>query len=167
MTRHSDGEKPRTAAIPGIVMSHRLARLAYIVRHVVSDAITNRVSDPRISPFTSITRVELSQDLKFTDVFVSVMASETECLTTMKGLQSARGMIQTRLAKRLETRQCPHLRFHLDMGIKIGIETVRAMNRSNPDAPEDATNPTQPPADNPPGEPRQPGNKNSSFGVDP
>ncbi len=148
-------------------MSHRLARLAHIIRNVVSDAIINRVSDPRISPFTSITRVELSPDLKFSDVFVSVMASEADCLTTMKGLQSARGMIQTRLAKRLETRQCPHLRFHLDMGIKIGIDTVRAMNPDNPEALEDTTNPTQPPAEDAPGEPGQPADSHSSFGVDP
>ncbi|MFH1420258.1 MAG: 30S ribosome-binding factor RbfA [Planctomycetota bacterium] len=148
-------------------MSHRLARLAHIVRHVVSDAIANRVSDPRISPFTSITRIELSTDLKFADVFVSVMASEADCQTTMKGLQSARGMIQTRLAKRLETRQCPHLRFHLDMGIKIGIETVRAMDRGSPASPEGTTDPTQMPSEDRSEEPGHTADRHTSFGAEP
>jgi ribosome-binding factor A len=109
-------------------MSYRLQRVAHIIRDVVSDAIANRVSDPRVHRFTSVTRVEVSTDLRFADVHVSVMGTETESQTTMKGLQSARGMIQTRLAKRLEIRQCPLLRFHLDKGIKIGIETIRTLD---------------------------------------
>jgi ribosome-binding factor A len=109
-------------------MSHRIARVAHIVRDVVSDAIANRVSDPRVHRFTSVTRVELTADLRYADVHVSVMGTEAESQTTMTGLASARGMIQTRLAKRLDIRQCPILRFHLDLGIKIGIETIRIID---------------------------------------
>jgi ribosome-binding factor A len=109
-------------------MSHRIARVAHIVRDVVSDAIANRVSDPRIHRFTSVTRVELTADMRYADIHVSVMGTEAESQTTMTGLASARGMIQTRLARRLDTRVCPILRFHLDMGIKIGIETIRMID---------------------------------------
>jgi ribosome-binding factor A len=105
-----------------------MARVAHIVRDVVSDAIANRVSDPRIHRFTSVTRVELTADLHYADVHVSVMGTDAESQTTMTGLASARGMIQTRLAKRLDIRQCPILRFHLDLGIKIGIETIRMID---------------------------------------
>jgi ribosome-binding factor A len=115
-------------------MSHRIARMAHIIRDVVSDAIANRVSDPRVHRFTSVTRVELTADLRYADVHVSVMGTEAESQTTMTGLASARGMIQTRLAKRLDIRLCPILRFHLDMGIKIGIETIRIIDAAAAEA---------------------------------
>ena len=113
-------------------MSHRMARVAHIVRDVVSDAIANRVSDPRIHRFTSVTRVELTADLRYADVYVSIMGTDAESQTTMTGLTSARGMIQTRLAKRLDIRQCPILRFHLDMGIKIELKRFGSSTRPRP-----------------------------------
>lgn len=124
-------------------MHHRLERLASLVREVVSEALMNRVSDPRVSRFTSVTRVSVSPDLAFADVHVSVMGDAAAGRTTLRGLTSARGMIQTILARQLSTRQCPTLRFHLDDSIKRGMETVRQLDqmaaeraaRSSPPAP--------------------------------
>jgi len=109
-------------------MSHRKDRLAHVVRDIVSDAILNRVSDPRVNELTSVTRVELSADLKVATVYVSVMGTDIDARTTMRGLQSARGMIQTRLARRLNIRQCPSIRFHLDEGIKRAIEIFQKID---------------------------------------
>lgn len=122
-------------------MAYRNERLAAVTREVVSDAISNRLSDPRISRFTSVTRVLVSRDLLFADIFVSVMGSESEARTTMKGLASARGLVQSRLARQLNIRQCPELRFHLDQGLKIGLETIRELDRvlSEPCESESAT----------------------------
>jgi len=108
-------------------MSYRSERLSNVVRNVVSDAIANRLWDPRVSHFTSVTRVELSGDLRFADVYVSVMGTDSEARKTMKGLESARGMIQTRLARSVDLRQCPLLRFHLDTGLKTALETHRLL----------------------------------------
>jgi len=109
-------------------MSHRSGRVSHLIREVVSDAIAHRLSDPRISRFTSVTRVELSADLKFADVYLSVMGEESEGQTTMKGLESARGLIQTRLARRLSMRQCPLLRLHLDLGLKAAAKIYRTLD---------------------------------------
>ena len=109
-------------------MSHRRDRLAHVVRDVVSDAIANRISDPRVSRFTSVTLVEVAPDMSVANVHVSVMGDETQARTTMKGLDSARGLIQSRLAKQVRMRTCPAIRFHLDMGIKRAIETYRSLS---------------------------------------
>ena len=109
-------------------MSHRRDRLSNVVRDVVSDAIANRLSDPRVSSFTSVTRVELTVDLRAADVHVSVMGSDATARTTMRGLKSARGMIQSQLARQLNIRHCPIIRFHLDEGIKHGIDTIRLID---------------------------------------
>lgn len=123
-------------------MAYRNKRLAGLVREVVSDCIMNRLSDPRISRFTSVTRVEMSHDLLVAKVCVSVMGSAGEATTTMKGLDSARGMIQTRVARQLDIRQCPELRFELDVGLKIAAATLDELNQLRPPdeaAEEDST----------------------------
>lgn len=109
-------------------MSYRPERVAHVVRDVVSEAIAGRISDPRVHRFTSVTRVEMSADLRYANVYVSVMGTDIEGRTTMKGLESAVGMIQTMLARRLDMRTCPTLKFHLDRGLKIAIETIRRID---------------------------------------
>lgn len=127
-------------------MAYRAERIASIVREVVSDAIANRLSDPRISRFTSVTRVELSPDLEFADVSVSVMGTEREARTCMRGLASARGAVQSLLAKRLEIRKCPLLRFRLDEGLKRGMEIVRELDRLEQERDARSADPATPPS---------------------
>lgn len=114
-------------------MSYRIDRMSKLIRDVVSDAISNKIWDPRVSHFTSVTRVTLSQDLRSAIVHVSVMGTDAEAATTMKGLGSARGMIQTLLARRLDVRHCPIIQFRLDEGIKAAIDTIRQIDGDHPD----------------------------------
>lgn len=100
-----------------------------MVRGVVSDAIANKLSDPRVEQFTSVTRVEVSKDLEHAKVYISVMASEQKQEQTMKGLKSGRGFIQQLLARELAIRVCPRLSFHLDQSIKRGAETLELIER--------------------------------------
>ena len=99
-------------------------------------------------------------DKRIANVFVSVMGSEADAKRTMQGLQSARGMIQTRLAHQLDIRQCPILRFHLDVGIKVAIETFRQLQEVLGDKPANG-GPTDPaagePAEEPAGDEPEPG----------
>jgi len=96
--------------------------------------IANRLSDPRIRPFTSVTRVVMSPDLRIANVYVSVMGSESDAKTTMQGLDSARGAIQTRVARRLDMRQCPELRIALDKEFRVAMDTIRRIDEIRDDA---------------------------------
>ena len=93
--------------------SHRLARVAEIVREVAASTILFELKDPRVKGVT-VTRAEVSADLQHAKVYVSVMGSEKEQQLTMHGLRSAAGFVQTRLADRLTTRFVPHVTFVLD-----------------------------------------------------
>jgi ribosome-binding factor A len=110
-------------------MSYRVQRVASIIRETVGHAISERLSDPRISRFTSVTRVSVSADLQTAEVYISVMGDESEEGRTMKGLTSARGLIQSLVAGRLDIRRCPVIRFHLDPGIKKGVAIVQELDR--------------------------------------
>src|SRR5690554_5727231 len=103
--------------------SHRPQRVAHVVRQVVSEAIATRLSDPRIAPFSSVTRVEMSPDLEYARVYVSVMGEPATQRRTLAGLRSATGVVQRMLARELTIRHCPRLTFELDESIKKGAET--------------------------------------------
>ena len=134
--------------------SHRSLRIAEAIREVVSSAILFEVADPRVAGVT-VLRTDVSGDLHNATVFVSVMGSDSEQNTAMRGLQSAAGFLQAKVAARLQTRTTPHLTFKRDVGIKRSIEmsqiideALAADRASRPSAgpsPDGAESPDDPP----------------------
>lgn len=109
---------------------------------IAGDAILNRLNDPRISPMTSVTRVEMSGDLQIAKIYISVLGTDAEKRCTMRGLEHAVGHIQRILAKRLTTRHCPEIRFEIDDSLKRVAETMEMIERAvgesdGPDACDD------------------------------
>src|SRR5437764_836229 len=100
---------------------HRLARVAEAIREVASETILFEMRDPRVKSVT-VTRAEVSGDLQHAKVYVSIMGTEKEQQLTMHGLRHAAGFIQSKLAKRLQTRFTPVVTFVLDEGVKRSIE---------------------------------------------
>jgi ribosome-binding factor A len=110
-------------------MSRRTEKVASTIRQVLSQGIATKISDPRISQFTSITRVEVSGDMMHATVYVSVLGSDVDGRKTLAGLENARGFLQSILAKKLTTRHCPTLRFEADKGIKKQMETLALIDQ--------------------------------------
>lgn len=110
--------------------SYRPQRVSNVVREVVSDAIANKLNDPRIAPFSSVTRVEVSRDLEYAKVYVSVMGPPEVQRRTMRGLESALGVVQRLVAGQLRIRHCPRLSFHLDESIKLAADTIKIINET-------------------------------------
>lgn len=106
--------------------SHRLARVAEVVRETAANAILFDIKDPRVKGVT-VTRAEVSADLQHCKVFVSVMGTEKEQSLTMHGLKSAAAFVQTKIADRLTSRYVPHVTFVLDEGVKKSIEIMRIL----------------------------------------
>lgn len=103
---------------------HRLPRIAEVIRQAASETILFRLQDPRVKSVT-VTRAEVSGDLQHAKVFVSIMGSPKQQKLTMHGLESATGFIQAEVAKRLQTRFTPALKFVPDEGVKKSIEITR------------------------------------------
>lgn len=89
-------------------------------------AILTDLKDPRIAGVT-VTQVEVSPDMRQAKVHVSIMGSEAAQRTCLHGLQSAAGFLQQKIAKRIDTRYTPRLRFELDMGVKKSIAIARLL----------------------------------------
>ncbi len=107
--------------------SRRTARVASVVREVVSSTILFELRDPRIANVT-VTRVEVSGDLQHARIFVSVMGDERARKLCMHGLESSRGFLQSKLAERIKSRYTPQLRFVLDEGVKKSFEVSRIIS---------------------------------------
>jgi ribosome-binding factor A len=97
--------------------AHRLERVAEAVREVASETILFELRDPRVKLVT-VTRAEVSGDLQHAKVYVSVMGTPKEQQLTLRGLKHAAGFVQSKLAKRLQTRFTPVVQFVLDQGVK-------------------------------------------------
>src|SRR5579885_1981569 len=100
--------------------NHRLARVAEAVREVASETILFELRDPRVKGVT-VTRAEVSGDLQHAKVYVSLMGTPAEQKLTLYGLEHAAGFVQAKLAKRLQTRFTPVIRFVVDQGVKNSI----------------------------------------------
>lgn len=97
--------------------SYRPEQVGETIRQVVADALTREVRDPRVG-FVTVTGVEVTGDLSYARVMVSVMGDEDEKTRALEGLQSAAGFLRTKVGRSLSTRIVPELRFELDRGLE-------------------------------------------------
>ena len=87
----------------------------------MSSIIREDLKDPRIHPMTSVMAVEVTPDLKFAKIFVSVLGDDNEKEKTMEGLKKSAVFARHQLAKRMNLRNTPELTFVLDTSIEYGV----------------------------------------------
>ena len=111
--------------------SRRVLKAAEAIREVVAMMIIRDVQDPRVSDVT-VTKVEVSGDMRQAKIFVSVMGSESKQALCLKGLQNAAGFFQRKVADRIQTRYTPRLEFVIDKGAKNSMEILRILREVLP-----------------------------------
>jgi ribosome-binding factor A len=126
--------------------SRRTEKAAEAIREVVSMAILVELNDPRVRDVT-VTYVEVSRDLRYAKVHVSVMGDETRQNLTLRGLQSAAGFLQAKIAERIDIRYTPKLSFLLDQGVKRSIAVAKILREVLP--PEETEEPAETTGDEP------------------
>lgn len=90
-----------------------MRRVNEVMREVVGAAISADLKDPRIG-FVTVTAVDTSPDLRTARVYVSVLGDDEEREATLAGLQSAHGVIQSRIAREVRLKRTPTLTFRYD-----------------------------------------------------
>ncbi len=101
-------------------------------------AILTELKDPRVRDVT-VTAVEVSPDMRQAKIHVSIMGDETKQNLSLRGLQNSAGFLQSKVAKRIDTRYTPRLTFMLDLGVKRSIEISQILSRVLPSAASEAT----------------------------
>ncbi len=111
------------------MMSYRRERFASALRNVVAKLMRTELSDPRIRGLVSVTRVEVSPDLRLAKVYVSVLGKKGEQQSSLAGLRHSAGHLQSLLKKHLEFRVCPKLDFRLDEELKESLATMALIDK--------------------------------------
>lgn len=98
----------------------RTARISEEVKREVSAIIQNELKDPRLPQLISVTNVNVTKDLRYAKVYVSVMGNDEEKKNAIDGLKSAAGFIRREVGHRIQLRYTPEFQFELDNSIEQG-----------------------------------------------
>lgn len=109
------------------------------VQRELSEIIRSGIKDPRIHPMTSVVAVEVTPDLKYCKAYVSVLGNEEAAKDTLAGLKSAEGYIRRELARRVNLRNTPELKFILDQSIEYGVHMSHLIDEVTADLKEEET----------------------------
>ncbi|MDO4462994.1 MAG: 30S ribosome-binding factor RbfA [Bacillota bacterium] len=101
------------------------------VQRVLAEVIRGEIKDPRISPLTSVVSVEVAPDLKTCKAWISVYGDEEAQKATLEGLRSAEGFIRKELARRINLRNTPEIRFIVDQSIAYGVKMSKLIDEVN------------------------------------
>ena len=96
-------------------------RINMEVQRELSEIIRGGLKDPRIHPMTTVVSVEVTPDLKYCKAYISVLGDEESGKDTIKGFKSAEGYIRRELARRINLRNTPEMKFILDQSIEYGV----------------------------------------------
>lgn len=94
----------------------------------LSNIIRSEIKDPRINPMTSVVSVEVAPDLKTCKAYISVLGDDQSQKDTITGLKSAEGYIRRELARTVNLRNTPEIKFILDQSIEYGINMSKLID---------------------------------------
>lgn len=101
------------------------------VQREMSQIIREEIKDPRVHPMTSVMAAEVTPDLKFAKIYVSVLGSEEEKEKTMEGLKKSASFARAQLARRMNLRNTPEITFVLDNSIEYGVTMSKRIDEVN------------------------------------
>ena len=108
-------------------------RINMEVQRELSEIIRSGIKDPRIHPMTSVVSVEVTPDLKYCKAYISVLGDEEAAKATVEGLRSASSYVRRELARRVNLRNTPEIKFILDQSIEYGVNMSKLIDEVTKD----------------------------------
>ena len=118
--------------------NNRTRRIAEEIRKIVRTMLINGIKDPRINSLVSVTDVEVTSDLSYAYVYVSILGGDEE--STLDGLKSACGYIRREVGKNIKIRHTPEIIFKIDDSLLKGMymdELIKKVNNGYKDSSEE------------------------------
>ena len=106
----------------------RTDRVSVLIQRELSDIIQRELKDPRVG-FCTISQVQVSTDLRYADVKVSVVGDKQQKRNSITGLKSAAGFLRREVVQRIGLRHAPELRFELDDSVDQLMRIDRLLKR--------------------------------------
>lgn len=113
----------------------RPLRMAKLIKEEVSNILCYDIKDERINKFISVTRVEVSRDLRYATIYLSIYNPKEEAkednLNVLNVINHAKGFIRQLLSKRIRAKFIPQLNFKLDYSIEVAIKLNKLCMKQN------------------------------------
>ena len=122
--------------------TRRIERINELLRREISEIIQRELKDPGIG-FTTIIRVETTNDLYYSTVYASVMGEEESRKRTIEHLNKAAGYIQRLLSSRLTMRNMPRISFKLDSSVDYSIRIDEILEKISKEKPQEDAEPVE------------------------
>jgi ribosome-binding factor A len=107
-------------------VSRRTERLSEEIREEVALLIAGELKDPRIG-FVTVTRVEVTPDLRTARIYVGVLGTEKQRTTSLAGLRQGAGFLRRALGRTLRLRHTPELVFQYDEGLEASDRVAKLL----------------------------------------
>ena len=108
--------------------NNRIVKIQGEFKRGLSEIFLTDIKDPRMSSMVSVTRVEITPDLKYAKVYVSIYDEPQRIKDTLEALASAEGYIRARLNDKIKLRRIPNLSFIHDASIEYGIQISKLID---------------------------------------
>lgn len=115
-------------------MVDRISRISEEMKKEISNIVQNELKDPRLPKLISIVSANVTKDLRYAKVFVSVLGNEEEKKNALEGLKSAAGFIRREIGHRMQLRYTPEIQFELDNSIEHGVYITKLINETVKDS---------------------------------
>lgn len=111
----------------------RTDRIGEVIMRELAQMIQHEISDPRVGMVT-VSHVDVTADLKYAKVYVTKLnptESEQNMDECLQGLSHAAGFLRRGIAKRVDLRAVPELRFHYDKSLQHGFHMDELITKAN------------------------------------
>ena len=110
-------------------MDRRGGRVNHTIQRELGILIAEELNDPRLSPMTSVTYVDVNRDLSIAKVYVTVLGADAEREDSLEALRSATTRLQMLISQRIEIRKMPRLTFILDDQLQTGADMDQLIDK--------------------------------------
>ena len=120
-----------------MAVGERVQRVAEAIKEEVAQILQREMKDPRIG-FITVTRVNVSPDLRHAKVYFSLLEGYGDADRTEAGLKSSQGYVRRLVGDRLRLRVTPEVTFHLDPSVAESIRISKILGSPDGDAREES-----------------------------
>lgn len=116
---------------------NRTRRIGEEIRKIVSTMLINGIKDPRINSMVSVTDVEVTSDLSYADIYVSILGGDEE--STLQGLRAAESYIRREIGRSIKIRHIPQIIFKVDDSLVKGMymdSLIKKVSQKEQDKPQ-------------------------------
>ena len=108
----------------------RTDRIEEEIKKIVAKLIDNGIKDPRVNGLVSVTKVEVSKDMKCCKIYVSMIGTK-DIDEAMEGLDSAKGLVRKEIGDKIRTFNTPEVKFIYDDSMEYGQHIDKIISELN------------------------------------